>query len=56
MPATGLDHKGDNLHFSAAALREFGERYFAAFQPMTSLQAGEEHERYDATRPEIENL
>jgi hypothetical protein len=56
VPATGLTHKGDNLHFNAAALREFGERYFAAFRTMTPLRAGEAHERYDATRPEIENL
>ena len=56
VPATGLTHKGDNLHFNAAALREFGERYFAAFRTVTPLRAGEAHERYDATRPEIENL
>lgn len=56
VPATGLTHKGDSLHFNAAALREFGERYFAAFRAMTPLRAGEAHERYDATRPEIENL
>lgn len=30
--AEGLEHKGDNLHFSSRALREFGQRYFEVFR------------------------
>ena len=56
VPADGLTDRGDNLHFCAAALREFGERYFSVFRSMTFLRPGETYERYDATRPEIENL
>lgn len=32
--AEGLDHKGDNLHFSAKSLFTFGERYFELFQQL----------------------
>ena len=31
VPATGLTSNPDKLHFSAAALREFGTRYYAEF-------------------------
>ncbi len=31
VPATGLGSNADKLHFSAAALREFGERYYEVF-------------------------
>ena len=31
VPADGLNHKGDKTHFSAAAYREFGRRYAAAY-------------------------
>ncbi len=37
VPATGLTDKGDKLHFSAAALREFGHRYFEVFRKMDRL-------------------
>jgi len=30
--AEGLDHGGDKVHFSAAALREYGRRYFERWQ------------------------
>lgn len=30
----GLQHKGDQTHFSAEAYREFGHRYFQAFQQL----------------------
>ena len=33
-PATGLTDKGDNLHFGAKALREFGLRYYAEFRKL----------------------
>lgn len=36
-PATDLNHKGDKVHFDAAAYREFGKRYAAA---MVKLQGG----------------
>jgi hypothetical protein len=32
--AEGLKHRGDKVHFDSPSLREFGKRYFAAFQPM----------------------
>ena len=32
--ADGLGHNGDNLHFNAAALHEFGLRYYEAFRPL----------------------
>lgn len=31
VPADGLGHKGDKVHFSAEAYREFGRRYAAAY-------------------------
>jgi len=34
VPAEGLGHNGDSLHFSAAALYEFGNRYYEAFRPL----------------------
>lgn len=34
VPAEGLTHKGDNLHFSAASLYTFGERYFEVFEQL----------------------
>lgn len=42
--ADGLVHKGDDVHFDTAALREFGKRYAASMKslsiPPTSLKAG----------------
>ena len=32
--AEGLTANPDNLHFSAAALREFGERYYSEFKKL----------------------
>ncbi len=34
VPATGLGANPDNLHFSAAALREFGVRYYEEFKKL----------------------
>ena len=34
VPAEGLGTNADNLHFSAAALREFGVRYYDVFRKM----------------------
>ena len=36
VPAEGLASNPDNLHFSAAALREFGLRYYEAFAALNS--------------------
>jgi hypothetical protein len=33
--AEGLKHKGDKIHFDAAAYRELGKRYAAMFLKMT---------------------
>ncbi len=32
--AEGLKHRGDKLHFDSASCREFGKRYFEAFQSL----------------------
>lgn len=37
--SAGLEHKGDELHFSADAQKEFGRRYFAAFQSVQTTPA-----------------
>lgn len=33
--SNGLKHKGDEVHFDSASFREFGKRYFKAFQTLT---------------------
>ena len=33
-----LKHKGDRVHFDSASFREFGKRYFKAFQELTVKQ------------------
>jgi len=37
-PSKGLNHKGDQLHFDAAAQREFGRRYAAAMLRLQSAR------------------
>jgi len=37
----GLTHKGDKVHFDAASYREFGRRYFEAFQRLASANNAE---------------
>ena len=55
VPATGLGSNPDLLHFSAAALCEFGQRYFDAYEAMPKTQlATTPHS--DTTRTEIEKL
>lgn len=52
--AVGLGANPDNLHFSAAALREFGLRYYAEFKRLApTLGAGKDA---DLTATEIEKL
>lgn len=34
VPSTGLEHKGDKVHFDSPGLREFGRRYAAAMQKL----------------------
>ena len=34
--AEGLIHKGDNVHFNAKSYREFGRRYFRAYQSLVT--------------------
>lgn len=52
--AVGLGANADNLHFSAAALREFGLRYYAEFKRLApELSGGKEA---DLTVTEIEKL
>ncbi|MEO6742005.1 MAG: sialate O-acetylesterase, partial [Chthoniobacteraceae bacterium] len=33
--AEGLKHRGDKIHFDSPSCREFGRRYFDAFQSLT---------------------
>ena len=40
--ATGLEDKGDSLHFSAAALREFGLRYYNVYKTLDAPRFDEE--------------
>ncbi|GDY19653.1 acetylxylan esterase [Verrucomicrobiota bacterium] len=40
-PATDLNHKGDKVHFDAAAYREFGKRYATAMVKLQSAGAAE---------------
>jgi hypothetical protein len=52
--AVGLGANPDNLHFSAAALREFGLRYYAEYQKLAP-QVGPGKET-DLEVTEIEKL
>lgn len=55
VPATGLGSNPDLLHFSAAALYEFGQRYFDAYEAMPK-QALASAPGSDTNRTEIEKL
>ena len=46
--AVGLDCNVDNLHFCSAALREFGIRYYRAFEPL-EMTLADEGEKESAT-------
>lgn len=48
--AVGLGANPDNLHFSAAALLEFGKRYYEAFKPY-DLESAEDGESVAADKP-----
>ena len=58
VPATGLSGNPDNMHFSAAALREFGVRYYHEFLKLEDKnKVFEEKTTCDyAIKTEIENL
>ncbi len=58
VPAHGLGGNPDNLHFSAAALREFGERYYREFRKLENKDKVflEKHTPDQAIRTEIERL
>ncbi len=36
VPSLGLNHRGDKVHFDSASYREFGHRYFSAYQQLNS--------------------
>lgn len=55
VPATGLGANPDQLHFSAAALYEFGQRYFDAYEAMPRHVLSSAPES-DTIRTEIEKL
>ena len=54
-PASGLSSNPDRLHFSAAALAEFGRRYFDAFRPF-DLDGAPAAPVTDTARTEMELL
>jgi hypothetical protein len=55
--AKGLGANPDNLHFCAAALLEFGKRYYEAFLPFDSIQTDEDRSvAADAPKKAIELL
>lgn len=56
VPADGLGSNPDNLHFSAAALREFGLRYFEVFKTMDSARMHGSAVAEDVERSEMEKL
>ena len=37
VPANGLKHKGDKIHFDSASFREFGKRYAKAYQKLLAV-------------------
>lgn len=58
VPAKGLGANPDNLHFSAAALREFGERYYFEFKKLEKKDKAfvEKCTEDQAIKNDIENL
>lgn len=54
--ADGLGGNPDNLHFSAAALKEFGIRYYAEYKKFDNIYASEEVVNTDTERSSIEAL
>lgn len=56
VPADGLGANPDNLHFNAAALREFGLRYFEAYQTLGVQNACLPQIHADTTRSALELL
>ncbi len=54
--AEGLGANPDNLHFCAAALREFGVRYYKAFEKFDSKEAALDSTKGDTERSAIELL
>ena len=55
--AAGLGANPDNLHFSAAALRAFGERYYAVFRTLQQAEGAGSADTGDALNiTEIEKL
>lgn len=58
VPAEGLGHNGDFLHFNAAALHEFGLRYYEAFRKREdpNKQFEEKEDPDKAVRSALEDL
>ena len=56
VPATGLGGNPDNLHFSAAALKEFGKRYYKAYESLDKFTDNESTMPVNIERTAIELL
>ena len=54
--ADGLGGNPDNLHFNAAALKEFGIRYYAEYKKFDSVYESEAVVDTDTERSSIESL
>lgn len=55
-PATGLSGNPDNLHFSAAALKDFGIRYYKAYETLEKADDGSEISPVSTERTALEQL
>jgi hypothetical protein len=56
VPSTGLGCNPDHMHFSAAALRAFGYRYFEKFTAMSPLLPSGNAAAFDDKAGELEHL
>lgn len=54
--ARGLTHRGDDLHFDAKSLREFGLRYYDAFRKMENKTAVYENKTDTTEHTELEEF
>ena len=56
VPAIGLPSNPDNLHFSAAALKEFGVRYYTAYQTLEKQDEADTNSGISTERTALEQL
>ena len=54
--AEGLSGNPDNIHFSSAALKEFGERYYKAYERFDAVQTAAAVAEENTERSSLELL